>query len=367
MCTWITDIPQNTKQVAKPTKQNIALFLKPTEGNDVYRFRLLGFLSKKSERKTPYIQRFVHSVWVKNENGKSHTESVVCPVSPYVKDGHWVGNPMDDCPICKFSNQNYIAFKNSGFTDMEANKKNKDYGRKFEVLIPVYVITDPVHPENNGKLKVFGLYTKEDFEKFSELVRIERKEKGNQVFNGTNAVDFVIQLVTVKEDRVKKNGEKYVWTYNKVGRMGFLSNKAYDIPGITKEKIDAFEFDDQYWVYPTKEDLEEFYNAHVKGTMADASELPPMDDDVKAVFGSKPETPQPKVEKTNNIEKSTVVENKEAVKAAAEEVSTLPFDDGSDLPPMEPEKKKVEAPAKETKAKSDDVSMNELDDFLNTI
>ncbi len=375
MCTWMTDIPLHSKQNIGEKKKNLMLFIRPTEGNDVYRFRLLGFESKTSDRDTPYIQRFVHSVWVKDKNGKSHTESVVCPVTPYVKE-HWEGNPMDTCPICKFANLNYIAYQNSNWTDTESNKKNKEYGRKFEVLIPVYVVSDPTYPLNNNQFRVIGLYTKEDFEKFSKLIWKERHENKNQVFNGVEAVDFVIQMKTVKEEKKKKSGETYTWTHNVISRMGFLKTPKA-IPAITKEAIDKFPFDEEFWQYPTMDDLNAFYDKHIKHSMSE-DDLPPEDlSSVDEVFGDgeKKEAPKeenPVVEKTNSIEKSEKTSNTEM--KAEEPLSELPFEDSIDELPEETPKEEMKVEEEEEKLpepekeKSSSITTDsELDDFLSKI
>jgi hypothetical protein len=43
----------------------------------------------------------------------------------------WEGNRYDDCPICKYAGQQYGAWKESGFKDPDARKKNKEFSRKF--------------------------------------------------------------------------------------------------------------------------------------------------------------------------------------------------------------------------------------------
>lgn len=294
MCTWITELPSQTRTGETPAKPNLMVYIKPTPPKEYYRFRLLGFKSSKSERDYPFISRFLHTVWVEDSDGKHRTESVVCPVTPFVKT-KWNGDPINDCPICKFANANFNAWKTSNWKDKESAKKSRTFGRKFEALIPVYVINDPIYPQNNGHFRVFAFYDKKQYESFTKLVKEKTREA--VVFNGKNALDFYIRYEMIDEVFNKGEPNEYVWKHPVLKQMGF-TNKAYDIPQITKESIDQFPFDETYYVSSTITELQEFFNRHIKVSNDD---IPDEDDDISII-----QTKQTKniIKNTNSIEKT---------------------------------------------------------------
>lgn len=255
MCTFVEQkLTFNTATEEKPV--NYEIYLKPTPEKEYYRFRLLWF-NDSSDRKTPFVERFMHSVWVE-EGDKRFTYDVVCPTTPYVKKT-WAGNAYDDCPICRFANNNFIMAKESGFKDSVAREKNKTFKRRFQAVIPVYVVSDPVYDANNGKFKVFTIADKEIFDKFKALV-IERNNN-HKIFNGENALDFLVRVDNVQ--KVLGEGTDHELRYNKkeIVQMGF-SSKPYDIPAITKTAIDQFPFASLYYYSPTLDDLKSFYKDH---------------------------------------------------------------------------------------------------------
>lgn len=330
MCTWMTELPQKAKSVESAHKPNLMIYLKPTPPKEYYRFRLLGFRSPKSDRDFPIIERFTHQIWCEDSNGKRHTESIVCPVTPYVK-AKWNGDPMNDCPLCKFANANFGAWKKSGWKDRESAKKNRDFGRKFEAIVPVYVVNDPSHPTNNGHLKTISFTDKDEYKKFKELIlKYTHGWKDDDgtvhepqiVFNGKNAVDFYIRYETKEEVKNEGKPNEYHWKHNVIQKMGF-SNKPYDIPAITKEAVDDFPFDETYYVSNTLEELNDFFNRHAKVSNDD---IPDDDEDIDLVAAKPTAAPKPQVQKTNSIEKTEVA----APVKFEDSVADLPFDDGSE-------------------------------------
>lgn len=258
MCTFVDQkLTFNTATEEKSI--NYEVFLKPTPEKEYYRFRLLWF-TDSTDRKTPYVERFIHSVWVNGdgEAGKNVCYNIVCPTTPFVKKT-WAGNPFDDCPLCRFANNNYVALKDSGFKDVIAREKNKTFKRKFQAIIPVYVVSDPVYDANNGKFKVFSITDKEIFEKFKALV-IERNAT-TTVFNGKNAVDFLVRVDTVQKVIGENTKNEFRYTKREIVQMGF-SSKAYDIPAIDKTAVDQFPFSALYYQSPTSDELKDFYKAH---------------------------------------------------------------------------------------------------------
>ena len=350
MCTFLTTLPTRSKTSEQPKRQNLMVYIKPTEKNVYYRFRLLAFTSpSKSDRDYPFIERYIHTVWVENEDGKRHSESIVCPVTKYVKS-KWNGDPMKDCPMCNFANANFVAWKESGWKDKESARKNKEFGRKFQALIPVYVIDDPIHPANNNHFRVIEFNDKDIYKKFKDL--IFEKSKEATVFNGANAVDFCIRMETVNEVRNEGQPNEYVWKHNVIKRMVF-SKTPSTIPQITKEAIDAFEFDETYYVSNTLQELKDFYNSHVRKSTDD---IPDEDEEVE-VFT---ETKKAPVVKTNSVESSEKLANKAV--DDGKPLADLPFDDEDeeDLDKMLDEPKQAVAAPKKAKESIED----EVNDLL---
>jgi hypothetical protein len=59
------DLPKNAKNAPgkKKGQGNFLLKLKPTEGKNGYRFRLLSFTTGTNTRDWPFIEKFVHEKW----------------------------------------------------------------------------------------------------------------------------------------------------------------------------------------------------------------------------------------------------------------------------------------------------------------
>lgn len=267
MCTFLSTLPTKSNTMTTAKRQNIFLSLRPCPEDDpkaYYRFRLLNFINAKSKRDSPFLERFVHTRWSKTEDGKPMIESqVICPVTKYVE---WDGDRYSTCPICKVAGNAFATWKESGYKDKEAGRKNREFGRKFEALVPVYVVNDPNYEGNNGKLRVISFGDKNDYKKFKELVAAKLREV--PVFNGSAAVDFCIRIERVTETSHPGEPNEYTWSHNVIKNMLF-SNKPYDIPAINKETVDAFPFDEQYYVSSTKAEIMAFHNKYCKVQMDD--------------------------------------------------------------------------------------------------
>lgn len=164
------------------------------------------------------------------------------------------GNPYDACPICRYANMNFISWKESNWTDKESAKKNREFGRKFEAIIPVYVTNDPNYEPNRNKFKVLVFTDKEFYKKFKE--EIKKASRSACCFNGGKAVDFYMHMSVVPKVVNEGTPNQYVFNERVIDRFGFTKpEKAYEIPAISKENIDAFEFDETYYVSSTPEEL----------------------------------------------------------------------------------------------------------------
>ena len=289
MCTFCSDLPSN-EYGGSGKKAFITLFLKPNNKEnpkEAYRFRLLNFRSPtKNNRSYPFISRFVHNHWSVNENGiRVVDDYVVCPSTPYIdaKNDADLGfvntfkelklrdkKPTWDnvCPVCRHVAEAWNAWKSSGKTDKMALDRISAMKKQFQGVVPVYVINDPVNAKNNGRFKCIIFNNQDEYKHFVELVNMERAKinaaGGTYSWcNGENAVDFYLRMEKVPV--TYKNGKQ--GTVRKITKMTF-GQKAYDLvdnnqnPIVTKENIDRFEFDDQYYVKTTKTELEEFYDKY---------------------------------------------------------------------------------------------------------
>ena len=87
--------------------------------------------------------------------------------------------------------------------------------------------------------------------------------------------------------KVVNEGQPNEYTFNEkvIDKFGFIKpEKAYEIPAITKEAIDNFEFDDTYYVASTPEELQEFYDKYIK--LSSNDDIP--EEDVQVYEAPKP-------------------------------------------------------------------------------
>lgn len=279
------DLP-STKQSGMQNKdQFINYFLKPNKENEQYRLRLVWYRQPaKNDRTDPYIVQQIHDHWGETTKGvKVVDDTIICPGTKYAKydDEKFVinektGKKTLNCPICKKANEAMVAYRASGKRDKISMQRFNALKAKFRACVPVYVVDDPNawdkdHEKNynNGKLKVLIFTNKEEFERFDNLVQEEKSKsylaskdgKPYEVFNGENAVDLFIRMENVPEVRYAGTEKEYVANVRKITQMAF-GKKAYNIPSINKENIDSFEFDDQFYISNTKEELKAFFKKY---------------------------------------------------------------------------------------------------------
>ena len=255
----MTSVPRNSKSNGGVKKRNLLMSLKPcADEKTYYRVRLLGFLNEHTDRDDFCIVRYVHQKWgVNAEKGYPVLEDeITCPVTPHV---HVEGNRYDSCKICNLANKYFIAFKESGWKDKEANKKSKEFGRKFQAIIPVYVVDNPNYDGDNGKFKVIVFNDKKFYEEFRK--KVEKAAQTNMVFNGQNAVDCCIHVSNVTEVVNEGKPTEYTWKHKIIDKVVFTT-KPYDIPSINKETLNSMGFDDEYYTTSTQDEIDLFYKKY---------------------------------------------------------------------------------------------------------
>lgn len=351
MCTFLSQLPKKSKSNGTSGRKSMVLTLRPCEDKDGkpswYRVRLLAWSSpEKNDRDDPFIERFVHQIWKKNDKGYSVIDDeVTCPVTKHV---HVEGNRYDACPICRLSNQYFLTWKESGWKDREANKKNKEIGRKYQAIIPVYVKDDPNYQLNNGTFKVLIFNDKNFYKEFRS--KVEKASQVNCVFNGKNAVDCCLHVTQVEEVRNQGQPNEYVYKQKVIDKVTFTT-KPYDIEKITKEWVTNSGFDEEYYTTSTPEELQMFYNRHYKISNDDIPE-----EDSMPVYDVKPsKKEEPKVE-TKQLENELSSKN--------DDISDAELDDLTEglVPDDKPEDAKPEAKL-EVKS-STDATDAEVDDLL---
>lgn len=288
MCTFLSQLPKHSKSNGVTKRKSMVISLKPCpeeNGKQTwYRFRLLAWSSpEKNDRDDPFIERFVHQIWRKNDKGFSElADEVTCPVTKHVNVD---GNRYDACPICKLANQYFLTWKESGWKDREAAKKNKEIGRKYQGIIPVYVRNDPNYPQNNGKIKVLIFSDKKLYTEFRS--KVEKASQTACVFNGKHAVDCCIHMSEVPEVRNAGQPNEYVYKNKVIDKITFTkAESAYDIPAITKELVTNSGFDEEYYTTSTPEELQAFYDRYYKISNDDI----PEEDDLPVYELKKTET-----------------------------------------------------------------------------
>lgn len=289
MCTFSSILPRQTKANEKAKKRKMIVTLKPcpdeADGSKTwYRFRLLNFTSKDSTREHPFIVRYVHQHWAKTDKGYDELENeVTCPMTDWMP---WDGDRFD-CPICKYANSQWAVLKESNYKNVDARKKNREFGRIFQAIIPVYVVNDPNFEGNNGKFRAIIFQDKDKYKEFYK--RLETQLLKGNCFNGVAASDICIHVSMVEHVNNEGAPNEYRWKTREIDKIAF--SKPYDLPAITREAVDSFPFDSTFYVPSIKEDIDIYMKKYIKVQNDDIIEE---EDDVLAE--TKPKKVQPKVE-----------------------------------------------------------------------
>lgn len=321
MCTFISTLPRQSTTIIGAKKKNMAgeLFLRECKDSKTYyRVRLVGF-SSKAGRDDPHITRYVHTAWETDPStGKKRLTKVVCPTTPWV---NVEGNKASSCKICNYSNQQFSIYSDSGKSDKNACRKAYAAKKTFEAIIPVYVITDPNYDKNAGKFKVIIMNDPKEFAAFRE--KITAQQRIANPFNGNNAVDCVIHVSA----ETNENGYKRHF----IDKIKFTT-EPYDLPAINSQNIDAFPFDDTFFVSPDPEEIDEFYDKHCAMSNNDI----PDDDDIP-VYSAKPTVQTTSFKVPQNT-------TNQSINVSNDDISTNDLDDLIGTPPKSVETKLIDEP-----------------------
>lgn len=241
-----------------------------------YRFRLLWVPNPQTGRKEPIINKYTHMH--KDDDGSF--EFVTCPTSEYLlgKKGHNV------CPVCKYMNEVYREYDK---TKSRSAKEFYDlYKRQIAGYALVYVISDPVNPENNNKVKIFRhgfmIHKYLKWELFGVTVKgkgdDDKKSGGNEeqsaeiigfkAFDLDNGFDYILTVNT--KPTVLANGQKrdfndYVSKFSRnPTSIGVSMAKIH-------EMVSELRFDEDFYTQSKMEDLDKFLNSYVMPRQTSAS------------------------------------------------------------------------------------------------
>jgi len=346
MSIFMSTLPKHSKSNGNKQK-SLVMTLKPCpDEKSYYRVRLLAFNpppGSQSDRDDPFIERFVHQHWTKDpeKNYNKIDAEIVCPVTPHV---HVEGNRYDACKICSLANNYFLAFKASNWKDKEANRKNKEFGRKYQAIIPVYVVNNPNWEGDNGKFRVIIFNDKKVYQDFRK--RVERAALEHPVFNGSGAVDCCLH---VKEDvEVLRPGQanEYRWKKRVIDRIVF-STKPYDIPAITQEAIMDMRFDEEYYSSSTPDEIAQFYQKYCTVSNDDIPDA----DEVR-IYDDKPEDAKP-IDVENSAPSADGVEDLADMDDLLSDSESFPAD------VIQKQKK-----AEETKGSTDEIDAEKLLDDI---
>lgn len=217
---------------------------------NTYVFRLLFIPSKDGKRVTPWIHNRTHTYSNKDTNTYDFT---ICPSSEYLLGP----KGYNKCPMCKEATKYYDEFSKTKSKSAEELKNL--YASIFNGFIPVYVISDPSKPENNGKVKIMRYgKTIKDFIKKKVLGRDEKNKEivgyepiGSKAFDTSAGYNLVITVT--KPD----NWNKYDTEFS-----NSLTSINVD-PSHLQTMCNMLKFDEDFFTDYNEQNLYKFMNTYL--------------------------------------------------------------------------------------------------------
>jgi hypothetical protein len=142
---WNSKKKAITEQDSKKDFKDVRLFT-PDFNDKGTSETIIRFLPSK-DTDIPYAKQYNHSF--KNSKGKWFIEN--CPTSIKTSD-----NDIK-CPVCEYNGEHW-----EGYSKTEQQRK-----RKLSYYSNIYIVKDPLHPENNGKVFLYR-YGKKIHDKIME-------------------------------------------------------------------------------------------------------------------------------------------------------------------------------------------------------
>lgn len=232
------------------------------EGHEL-RLRLLRFYTKLSARREPWITKFVHTVFSKNEDGTFTSHFTVCPTTQYLN----IQNAQAKCKVCKareMIDAEYIKVEQLDAKKAQYLAKTaKTIKRKFKAFFPVYIFSDNLNPENDGKVKLLMIQSYGDFKRIYEFlhkVRQSGAELVGKYFNNLNTLDASDLMLRVSESNVFEV------------KMSFAKAETYiqnfDETMFLEDCIDPLKFDSEFFSPFDSEKHDDFFTNYIEPLIA---------------------------------------------------------------------------------------------------
>ncbi len=243
----------NTSSYSQPDARMVRMQYPTEEGkvNNTYIMRLLYYIPNGSERNGPFIEKNTHEFY----DTETHKRIViVCPSTEYCfgKAG------FSKCKVCGDNSANWKEWKDN--KSSTAKELYDQFKRKMNGYAIVYMVKDPVMPENNGKVMILPYkktikkyFDKKIFGKFDEA-----NPFGFKVFDLQNGHNLIVQV----EKEPVQYGEKTV-IFPKYNPEFAINSSSINIDEKTLETmILDLDFDSLY-TKSTDSEILEFYEKYV--------------------------------------------------------------------------------------------------------
>jgi hypothetical protein len=190
---------QKNEQQTKTSGFDDPRFVQFQAGN-AYRFRLLYWENPEPvHRNGPFLEYYNHST----KDRRGNRQTIICPTTFEPKAG------FKKCPTCENNSRLWKSYEGGNQVDGDLYKQFK---RKFHGYAMVYVVSDPVTPENNGSVKMmhYTIRTKKWFDR--EIFGIKSTWKSD----GESTTDDVSDPVGIDAFKLD-NGYDLIMTVTKQG------------------------------------------------------------------------------------------------------------------------------------------------------
>ena len=218
------------------------------KSGNTYRMRLLFFTGKETKRQEPFIEKWSHAYY---EEETKASDWVTCPTTEYIKGKAG----FRECPIC---NNNSKLWKQYEAGSPSAKELYKKFKRRFVGYALVYVIKDPINPDNNGHVKIVKYSI--GMSDFLKKEILGNEEDGadpirSAAFDINDGYDLLITVGTKDTEEGKFNSYEYKFAREKTA----LNVKMEDI----EKEAETLNFDQSFYTQSSKEDILKFYNKWV--------------------------------------------------------------------------------------------------------
>lgn len=230
-------------------------------GTYEFRFRLIFAVPPKSKRRTPFIFQQTHRYW--DEDAKE-SYKVICPTSEYLEGKQAYFNKS--CKACQMASKYYKDHESTGSSI--SKEMYQTFKRQFNGYAMVYVIKDPVNPDNDGTFKImrFGWNIYKFLKREVLGTDVDKKE------DITTAEDFnEEEFIGINAFKLDAGYDLIINTSKKTDKYNEYSCKFSRKP--TKVKVtekeatlaaQELEFDEKYFLDYDKDEINAFVNRIVE-------------------------------------------------------------------------------------------------------